>query len=260
MKWTGTVSCVMCFPRPQRNSIPSLLMAPTISAEIIIIITDNDANWAQHLYRWTNSQVLSYLDAGWATLGDSIGHSSSRRINHRHESNKPQTGQREILLIGFERKPRRKLIVWETQVTESENSFSETAELQVSLVECVAPFVGHWKIIAVHQDCWTTVKDAFRSAFHHKKMASFVSGFEFRENMNRHLYTQNISISQIISTSCSTRHSSSWPARHPVDSSLVTWRPRVPGGCSNSLELLATFRPECSFTDCISPRTQYCSV
>ena len=35
---------------------------------------------------------------------------------------------------------------------------------------------------------------------------------------------------------------------------------RVPGGGSKNMKLLTTFRSECSFTDCLSLRTQDCSV
>ena len=39
-------------------------------------------------------------------------------------------------------------------------------------------------------------------------------------------------------------------SHRPVDSSLVTWRPHVPGGCIRSQELVTPypFNPECSFS------------
>jgi len=64
-------------------------------------------------------------------------------------------------------------------------------------------------------------------------------------------------------SSCSTRHrlrSANTSALIVPSTRRCHWRPNVPGGCSKSLELRTTFNPKCSFTDCLSPRTQDCSV
>ena len=44
-----------------------------------------------------------HLDAGRAALGDRVRNGGTRRINHRHESDEPQSGQREILRVRVER-------------------------------------------------------------------------------------------------------------------------------------------------------------
>ncbi len=54
--------------------------------------------------------LLFYLDTSTTTLGHGIRHSSTRRVNHRHETHKAKTRQGEVLLIGVERVALRELV------------------------------------------------------------------------------------------------------------------------------------------------------
>jgi len=44
----------------------------------------------------------THFDAGGSALGDGVWNGGSGRIDHRHESDEPQSRQREILRIGVE--------------------------------------------------------------------------------------------------------------------------------------------------------------
>jgi len=44
-----------------------------------------------------------HLDAGRPALGDGVRHGRSRRVDHRHQTDEPQPGQREVLCVRVER-------------------------------------------------------------------------------------------------------------------------------------------------------------
>ena len=62
---------------------------------------------------------LPHLDTGTPAFSDGVRHSSTGRINHGHETNKTESGQREVGAIRVELKARREFINGQLEVTES---------------------------------------------------------------------------------------------------------------------------------------------
>jgi hypothetical protein len=86
-------------------------------------------------------------------LGYSIWNSSSWRINHAHEANKPQVLQRKVGIISI-----KWVAFWETfsgsaSVTETQHSFTQTSQFQVGFIEGIFPFLSQLLIFSI--DCNT---------------------------------------------------------------------------------------------------------
>uniref|UniRef100_A0A8C6Z9J8 Uncharacterized protein n=1 Tax=Nothoprocta perdicaria TaxID=30464 RepID=A0A8C6Z9J8_NOTPE len=71
------------------------------------------------------SPQRSYLDSSTSAFANSIGHSSTRRVYHRHQPNKAEFLHREVYFICIKLEAFWKLIVREKQVTEACNTFKD---------------------------------------------------------------------------------------------------------------------------------------
>ena len=60
------------------------------------------------------------LNSGRTALGDGVGDSGARRIDHGHESDETESLQREVDLFGVELEALGELVLWQLEVTESE--------------------------------------------------------------------------------------------------------------------------------------------
>jgi len=75
------------------------------------------------------------------------------------------------------------LISWEWIVTEPQDSFSKTTQLEVGLVESISPVRRHLLFLAVNKDRRTAINDALRCAFHYQQVLT--ATFQV---MDRYLY------------------------------------------------------------------------
>ena len=89
-----------------------------------------------------------------------------------------------LCVIHWFRKHARELVEWQHEVAEAENSLAESAELEVGLVERVAPVLRHLAFAAVQEDGRAAVEDALRRALHHQDVLLRV-----RQLMYRYLHT-----------------------------------------------------------------------
>ena len=68
----------------------------------------------------------------------------------------------------------RKSVGGKNKVTEAENSFSESAEFKIGLVESFAPFIGYWLFNAVDKYGRRPINNAFWGAFHHQQISLII--------------------------------------------------------------------------------------
>lgn len=61
----------------------------------------------------------SHLDTSRSAFANSIGHSSTRRVNHGHKTNKAKVVCLEVDIIGVKGKALRVLVFWEQAVAEA---------------------------------------------------------------------------------------------------------------------------------------------
>uniref|UniRef100_A0A672U8F9 Uncharacterized protein n=1 Tax=Strigops habroptila TaxID=2489341 RepID=A0A672U8F9_STRHB len=79
---------------------------------------------AEHTRAKSHSKVIfnpgiNYLDPSTSAFANSIWHSSTRRVNHRHQSYKAEFVYRKIQFLCVKLEAFRELIVRQSQVTES---------------------------------------------------------------------------------------------------------------------------------------------
>uniref|UniRef100_A0A8C8AVA3 Uncharacterized protein n=1 Tax=Otus sunia TaxID=257818 RepID=A0A8C8AVA3_9STRI len=65
---------------------------------------------------------INYLDPSTSAFANSVWHSSTRRVNHRHQSYKAELVYREVHLVCIKLEAFRELIIRQSQVTESCNT------------------------------------------------------------------------------------------------------------------------------------------
>merc|ERR1719434_290327 len=114
------------------------------------------------------------LDTSGSTLGDSIRHSSSGRINHGHESNKSESLQGEVDILSIEWVSSRVLVSRQHVVTESQDSLSRTSQVHVGRVESVLPLLSHGQLSSVNDNGGASVQDPLRSTLHHQQVSVVV--------------------------------------------------------------------------------------
>merc|ERR1719312_273427 len=72
------------------------------------------------------------LNTSRAAFQDSVGYGSSGRINHGHQSNKPQSVNGEVDIVGIERISNRVFVGREHEIAESQHTLSQSSKLHVS--------------------------------------------------------------------------------------------------------------------------------
>uniref|UniRef100_A0A3Q4MH64 Uncharacterized protein n=1 Tax=Neolamprologus brichardi TaxID=32507 RepID=A0A3Q4MH64_NEOBR len=74
----------------------------------------------QHIFETPQTQnPLSYLDSSTPAFTNSIGHSSTRRVNHGHEANKAQVLSGEVHIISIKSKAFWELVIRQVTVAET---------------------------------------------------------------------------------------------------------------------------------------------
>merc|ERR1719284_1398470 len=94
-----------------------------------------------------------HLDASRPALQHSIRHSSSGRVNHRHQSNKAESLEGEVLLICIVGVASRVLVRGQHVVAEAKNSLAEPSELHVGGLERVLPILSQGALGSVDDNC-----------------------------------------------------------------------------------------------------------
>jgi hypothetical protein len=123
---------------------------------------------------WKLSNFRIYLDTSRSALGDSIRHSSTRRINHGHETNESESRGGEVGVLSVELEAHGVLVRGQQEVAETEHTLSQTAELEVGVVESLLHFLVENLFLAVDEDGVAAVEDTFRGALHDQNLAGVV--------------------------------------------------------------------------------------
>uniref|UniRef100_A0A3B4YTE2 Uncharacterized protein n=1 Tax=Seriola lalandi dorsalis TaxID=1841481 RepID=A0A3B4YTE2_SERLL len=86
-----------------------------------IITTHHSTAHCTTSYRHTCSDrnLKVHLDTSRSAFANSIGHSSTGRVNHGHEANKAKVVCLEVDIICVKGKPLRVLVLWKHQVAET---------------------------------------------------------------------------------------------------------------------------------------------
>uniref|UniRef100_A0A8C9UDM8 Uncharacterized protein n=1 Tax=Serinus canaria TaxID=9135 RepID=A0A8C9UDM8_SERCA len=71
---------------------------------------------------WFFTERINYLDPSTSAFANSIWHSSTRWVNHRHQSYKAEFLYREVQVVRIKLEAIRELIIRQSQVAESCNT------------------------------------------------------------------------------------------------------------------------------------------
>jgi len=108
-----------------------------------------------------------HLHAGRVTLIDRFRHGRPRRIDRRDHAQEPELGVREILLVGVERKLRRRIVAdRKALVADADESFAQAADPDEGVVERLPPGAVDALFATVDQDRRAAIKNPLRRAEH----------------------------------------------------------------------------------------------
>uniref|UniRef100_A0A8C4EJZ6 Uncharacterized protein n=1 Tax=Dicentrarchus labrax TaxID=13489 RepID=A0A8C4EJZ6_DICLA len=71
------------------------------------------------MYRTPEKTTGTYLDSSTPAFADSIGHSSTRRVNHGHEANEAQVLSGEVHLLSVKSKVLWELVIRQVKLAET---------------------------------------------------------------------------------------------------------------------------------------------
>src|SRR6218665_562447 len=102
------------------------------------------------------------FNTGRATLSDRIWYGRSRRIDHRHQSEKAQSIKRKIAFVSVERisnwiDVRRKCVI-----TKTNHTFAESAHFEISSVERLPELFVNYNLLPVLEGCRASAKKSVR--------------------------------------------------------------------------------------------------
>jgi len=112
-----------------------------------------------------------YLNTCRPALLDGVWHGGSRRVDHRHQADKAEVHQREILLVGVEVEAVGELVGGQAEVAEAENSLAHAAQLFVGCVECGLPLLVHQLILSIDKNMRTPVQYSLRRPLHNNQVS-----------------------------------------------------------------------------------------
>ena len=115
------------------------------------------------------------LDASRSALGNSVGDSSSGRINHGDKTNKAQVVHGKVHFVRIKWIAFRELVSRQLQVAEANDTLSQSSKRNVRVVECVFHFIVQNLLLSVDKDGAATLEDSLRGALHADQVAAALS-------------------------------------------------------------------------------------
>merc|ERR1712110_1208502 len=118
---------------------------------------------------WSPVTMMTLIPAD-LHLTTASGTAAFGGVNHRHESNKTETIEREVLLIRVKGISFWVFVFRQQEVTETKDTLSQAAQLHVGALKGVLPLLGHRPFRSVNDDGGAALKNPFRGAFHNKQV------------------------------------------------------------------------------------------
>ena len=118
--------------------------------------------------------MLLTFDSGGAALGHGVGYGGAGRIDHGHESDEAQSGQRKVGIISVERVAFGIFVEWQHEVAESQDALAQSAQFHVGHVEGILQLIVQRFLFSVDENSRTAFQDPLGSALHDQDVTAVV--------------------------------------------------------------------------------------